>query len=177
MPILQLADRDLARELALPVDIQRPCGIILPRRAIAQSVEDIVGRQVHKRDAGGGAGRGNSLRSQRIDAVGRGGLRFRAVDRGVGRTVDGETAPADGVLHREGIGDVAFGAPQWLVRHPDVPRARNNGTSDLPLRTQDQQTGHPASIACCGAEGTAREPSLNSQVVRIPLRPAAPDSA
>src|SRR5262245_28845031 len=51
--------RDLAGELALAVDIERPWRIVLSRRLMALAIKDLVGRKMSKGDAGCGAGCGD----------------------------------------------------------------------------------------------------------------------
>lgn len=86
---------DVACRLGLPVDGQRAEGLVLVMH-LRGAVEDVVGGDVHERDAVPGAGAGEERRAGRVglpgDDTALGGL--RPVDRRVGAAVD------DGAVER-----------------------------------------------------------------------------
>jgi hypothetical protein len=97
---------------------------------------------MNERNGGSRASLGNVLRSDPIYAMGCLHFCFSAVGGRIGRAIDHCATVPDGALHRARIGNIAFGTSQRDVGAVRLPRARGKRPTDLPFRSENQQTSH-----------------------------------
>ena len=113
---------------------------VLPRGPKTFAIEDMIRRKMNERNADRRASSGNIFRSDRIDPVGTLHVRFRVVNRRIGRAIDHNATGLDGTLHCTKVGDVAFGAPQRGMGNGCLTRPCGKRPADLPpLCSKDQQ--------------------------------------
>src|SRR5262245_53354684 len=91
-----------ARQLALAVYRERVCPVEFVIRPIAQTVEDVIGRNVNERYAEFATGDGEVARRDGVELVHPGVIGFRAVDVGVSGGVDYDV----GAMRRNGLARV-----------------------------------------------------------------------